>query len=345
MKEFIVTAPRQLEFRDYEEAPLKPDEVRVRSIVSGIKHGTEMALYRGKTPFKTKRFDSEYRMFMPEEDHSLYPTNLGSWLSGEVIEVGRDVTRFKVGDRVHGGMPHRPTNVRSEDRLYRLAEGMAPETVLFTDPSIFALGAVHDAQIKVGDRVAIFGMGALGLLAVQVARMNGAETVIAVDTIDARLDIARELGADATLNPMNCDPAYEIKKLTDKKGVDAVIEISGAYPALQAAIRAVHVCGLIVGASYYSGEQPLELGAEWHHNRPTFISSMPVWGMPHRCAPMWDLKRLERTALGLLEKGRLRTEPLIGKKYNYADAVDAYQFIDEQPQATVKTFFYYDGLN
>ncbi|MBZ0301654.1 MAG: zinc-binding alcohol dehydrogenase [Anaerolineae bacterium] len=343
MKEFVVMAPRQIEFRDYVEPPLKPHDVRIRSLVSGIKHGTEMALYRGKTPFLTKRFDMDYRMFMPEEGHSPYPMNLGSWLAGEVVEVGSEVTRFKVGDRVHGGMAHRPTNVRPEDSLYPLAEGMKPQTALFTDPAIFALGAVHDARIKVGDRVAVFGMGALGLLAVQIARLNGAETIIAVDTIDARLELAKQFGADAVLNSKTCDPAYEIKQLTDKKGVDVVIEISGAYPALQAAIRAVHVCGLIVGASYYSGEQPLELGAEWHHNRPTFISSMPVWGMPHRCYPMWDLKRTEQTALRLLETGRLITDPMIGRHFRYEEAPTAYQFIDQHPEATLKTLLEYNG--
>jgi threonine dehydrogenase-like Zn-dependent dehydrogenase len=341
VKEFVVTAERTIGFRDYEEPALKPDQVRIRSIVSGIKHGTEMALYRGKTPFVDKAFDPEYRLFMPKDNHSLYPCNLGSWLAGEVIEVGSAVARFKVGDQVHGGMPHRPTNVRTEADLYPLCEGMKPETSLFTDPAMFALVAVHDAQIKVGDRVAIFGMGALGLLAVQIARLNGAETIFAIDAIDNRLELARQFGADEVLNAKQVDPALEIKRLTDKKGVDVAIEISGAYSALQAAIPCVHVCGLIVAASYYSGIDKLELGAEWHHNRPTLLSSMPVWGMPHRKAPMWDRKRVEATALRLLETNRLITDPMISKRFRYEDAPQAYQFIDQHPDQTIKTLLDY----
>jgi threonine dehydrogenase-like Zn-dependent dehydrogenase len=345
MKEFVLTAPHRIEFREYVEPSLKPHEVRVRSIVSAIKHGTEMTLYSGATPFLTKAFDLEYRMFLPEENHSFFPLNLGSWLVGEVIEVGSAVTRFKVGDRVHGGMPHRPTNVRPEDGLYRLSEGMKPETALFTDPAIFALGAVHDAQIKVGDRVAVFGMGALGLLAVQIARLNGAETIFAVDMIDNRLELAATFGADAVFNPRQCDPALEIRQRTDKKGVDVVIEISGAYAGLQSAIRCVHMDGLIVTASYYKGSgQVLELGAEWHHNRPTIRSSMPVWGNPHRCYPMWDVKRLEQTAVRLLEQGQLITEPMIGRRFLYNEAPQAYQFIEQHPEATLKTLLYYDAI-
>lgn len=341
MKEFVVVAERTIQFRDYDEPPLGPHEVRVKAIVSGIKHGTEMALYRGKTPFLAEAFDPIYRLFMPKEGHSLYPCRLGSWMTGEVIEVGAEVTRFRVGDKVHGGMPHRPTNVVSENKLYHLPAGMKPETALFTDPSIFALAAVHDAQIKIGDRVAIFGMGALGLIAVQLARAAGAELVIAVDTIDQRLTLARQFGADATLNARTDDVPLAIKDMTGKKGVDCAIEISGAYPALQAAIRSVQPCGVIVAASYYSGTEPIQLGAEWHHNRPTLISSMPVWGMPHRHHPLWDLARIEQTCIRLLESGRIITDPMIGRRFRYEQAVEAYQLIDQHPEESIKTLFDY----
>jgi threonine dehydrogenase-like Zn-dependent dehydrogenase len=186
-------------------------------------------------------------------------------------------------------------------------------------------------------------MGALGLLAVQIAQLNGAETVFAVDMIDKRLELARSFGADAVLNPRECDPALEIRNRTEKKGVDVAIEISGAYAALQSAIRCVHMGGLIVTASYYKGSgQVLELGAEWHHNRPTIRSSMPVWGNPHRCHPMWDLKRLEETAILLLQRGRLVTEPMIGKSFRYEEAPQAYAFIEQHPEDTLKTLLYYD---
>jgi 2-desacetyl-2-hydroxyethyl bacteriochlorophyllide A dehydrogenase len=342
MKEFVVTAPNTIAFRDYQEKPLKSQEVRVRSIVSGIKHGTEMALYRGKTPFLTMPFDRESRLFVNgKRGYSLYPTNLGSWLVGEVVEVGSRVRRFKVGDLVHGGMPHRPTNVILEEKLYPLKAGMKPETALFTDPTIFALQAVHDAQIKVGDRVVVFGMGALGLLAVQIARLNGAELVAGVDIIGRRLELAKQFGADVVINPNERDPALEIKNLTGKKGADAAIEISGAYPALQQAIRSVQAGGLVVSASYYTGSQPLQLGAEWHHNRLTLVSSMPVWGMPHRSYPLWDLKRIQETALRLLETGRLMTDPMISKRFRYEDAAEAYRFIDQHPEDTIKTLLDY----
>lgn len=340
--QFVVTAPRTIEFRDYEEKPLQPDEIRIRTLVSGIKHGTEMTLYRGKAPFLDRRFDSEYRLFFPREGNAeFFPINLGSWSVGEVVETGSAVTHFKVGDRVHGEMAHRPTNVRPESAVFPLLAGMKPELAVGTDPAIFALTAVHDAQIKVGDRVAVFGLGALGLLAVQIARMNGAEQVLAVDLIENRRTLALELGADAAFNPADGDVALAIKDATGRKGVDVAIEISGAYPALQSAIRCVQPGGTVVTAGFYGGSAPLELGAEWHHNRPTLVSSMPVWGMPHRCAPLWDLQRVQQTALRLIEGGRLQIEPLLTHRYPYAEAAAAYAFIDAHPEQAIKTLLDY----
>ncbi len=216
--EFVVTAPHTIQFREYEEPPLQPDQVRVRAVVSGIKHGTEMSLYGGDTPFKDQFFDPELRMFLPGEGKGLYPCRLGSWLVGDVIEVGSAVTQFAVGDRVHGEMPHRPTNAIAESKLFPLKPGMAPELAVFTDPTIFALSAVHDAQVKVGDDVAVFGMGALGLIAIQIARLNGARHVFAVDRIPARLALARQFGADEALDASEGDPASDHQAADRQKG-------------------------------------------------------------------------------------------------------------------------------
>ncbi len=340
-REILVTAPRVIEFREYSEPPLKAGEVRVKSIISGIKHGTEMNLYRGTSPFFDQNFDLDYRLFLPAQPGKLYPCNLGSWLVGEVMEIGREVKRFRIGDRVHGGLKHRETNVIPEVELHPLG-AMEVEDALFVDPGIFALQTVHDAGIKVGDHVAVFGMGAIGLLAVQMARLDGAEMVIAVDLFDRRLNLARRLGADYTLNAGEQDVGWEIKKLTNKKGVDVALEISGSYTALHQAIRSVAVGGKIVAASYYSGSRDaLQLGAEWHHNRPVLISSMAVWGCLHRDYPLWDLKRIISTVIYLLERKILRTEGLISHRFPFPEAMQAYKLIDQHPEETIKVTLIY----
>jgi threonine dehydrogenase-like Zn-dependent dehydrogenase len=341
MKEFVVTAPRTIEFREYQEPELGADQVRVKAILSAIKHGTEMALYRGTSPFVSQVFDQEYRLFLPADNGGLYPCNLAAWDVGEVIEVGSQVTGFRVGDKAHCRMPHRPTNTLKADALHHLGD-MQPGIAVFADPAVVALLAVHDAHIKVGDFIAVYGLGAIGLLAVQLARLSGADLVFAVDPIAPRRALAEQFGADASFDPTACDAALEIKKATSKRGVDIALEISGAYPALQSAIRALQPCGTLVPASFYSGKgAALELGAEWHHNRINVVCSMPGWNMPHRSYPLWYPRRMENTVLKMLGDGRLVVEPMIGRRYGYEDAAEAYKFIDEHPEEGVKTFLTY----
>ena len=173
---------------------------------------------------------------------------------------------------------------KNEDLLYPISRRVDGETMVFSDPARFALAAVHDAAIKLGDRVAVFGLGAIGLLALQMARLNGAVQVIALDPIPGRLVKAEELGADLALNPTDCDAGRAIKEATGGHGVDVALEISGVYSALQHAIRGVHHEGLVVTASYYGDTvDRVDLSREWHHNRVTLRSSMPVWDCSHRC--------------------------------------------------------------
>ena len=342
-KEFVLTAPRTLVFQDYVEPDLKSGEVRIQTDLTGIKPGTEMSAYRGETPFVAQDFDLTQRIFVPRRpDQPFYPTALGCWGVGKVIEIGPDVTQFKVGDVVHAPMLHRPSNVKTASDVFLLAPTLAPEVALFSDPTLFALSAVHDAQIKVGDNVAVFGLGALGLIALQLAKLQGAAQVFAVDVNPERLDLARQFGADHMIHAGQTDAAHEIRRHTQYKGVDAVIEISGSTLALQSATRAVHQGGLIVSASFYkNGQAALNLGMEWHHNRPTLISSMPGWGNVSRFAPMWDLQRLRRTAIDLLAQNKLQVLPMISQRFAYADAAQAYAMLDQSPTPPIKVVLTY----
>jgi threonine dehydrogenase-like Zn-dependent dehydrogenase len=263
---------------------------------------------------------------------------------GEIVEVGAGVSRFQVGERVHGGMSHKPTNVARDSKLYSLGD-LAPEIALFTDPLMFAIQSVHDAEVKVGDEVAIFGMGLIGLLMVPVARLSGAARVLAVDLIPRRLDLARAFGADTVIDPsQETDVALAIKRDTDRKGADVAIEISGSAAALHEAVRCVRQSGLVVASAYYQGgADALRLGAEWHHNRVTMRSSMAVWDNPHRSHPLWTEKRLEETAVRLLAGGRIDTKELISHRFQYDRAPEAYQLIDERLAETVKVVLEYAG--
>lgn len=346
--ELIVRSPKEIIFVEYQDREPVRDEILARTVVSGIKHGTELNIYRGNLPFADEIFDPTLRLFRPlhdgEQIRPFYPHPLGSWAAGVVTQIGPEVQRFKPGDVVHGEWVHRQTALLPEKSLYPVSELVDCETMVFTDPARFALAAVHDAEIKLGDRVAIFGMGAIGVLACQMARLSGASQVIVVDPITARLDLARQVGADLAINPLETDPGLAVKQSTQGKGVDVAIEISGTYPALQQAMRSVHKEGLVVAASYYGDqEQAVDLSKEWHHNRLTLRSSMPVWGCSNRWQPMWDLARLEQNAVDMLVKQQLCVKSLIGSRVPFEKAADAYAMIDQPACSKIKVVLTYSN--
>ena len=87
------------------------------------------------------------------------------------------------------------------------------------DPAQFALGGIRDGQVRVGDNVVISGLGAIGLLAAQFARLAGAAMVIVCDPIEKRRNVALENGADLALDSSSVDVGFEIKKATGKRGL------------------------------------------------------------------------------------------------------------------------------
>ena len=346
--EVQLIAPRELTFVSYDDPPLQSGEVRGRAIMSGISHGTEMNLFTGNNPFVEQGFEPELRLFVPRQAPLIGSLSLGYEWIGEVVDLAPDVSRFKVGDRVHLPFRHRQTHTFHENtetllgRVTPLPDGFSPERGIFLALTGVALQAIHDAHIKVGDYVVVFGMGAIGLLAVQLAKINGASWVAAVDPISSRRELALQLGAEAAYDPANEDVAYAIKANTPYHGTDIAIEFSGNYRALNEAIRVVQMGGTVVAGGFYrGGGTPLMLGTEWHHNRVTLLSSMGVWGCPHRDHPTWNRGRVHQAAVELLATGRLKTDEVVTHRIPFEQAADAYQLIESQPEDVIKVILTY----
>ena len=346
--EIQLTAPRELAFVSYDDSPLLSGEVRARAIKSGISHGTEMNLYTGNNPFVEREFDPELRLFVPRQEPLSDSISLGYEWIGEVIELAPDVSRFRVGDRVHLPFRHRQTHTFHENGetalspVAPLPAGISAEQGIFLALTGVALQAVHDAHIKLGDHVVVFGMGVIGLLAVQLARLNGASWLAAVDPIASRRELALKFAADAAYDPADEDVAYAIKAHTPYHGADIAIDFSGNYRALNDAIRVVRLGGTVVAGGFYrGGGTPLTLGAEWHHNRVTLLSSMGVWGCPHRDHPTWDRNRIHQAALELLATGKVSTDGLVTHRIPFEQAADAYQLIESQPEHAIKVVLTY----
>jgi threonine dehydrogenase-like Zn-dependent dehydrogenase len=347
----MLMGPREVGYEDIPSRPPGPGEVRLRSLLSGISHGTEMNLYRGTSGFGDQIFDRDgLRAFVPA-DRPPYPATLGYELISVVEEAGDGVDGLGPGDVVHTGTSHRDeaiVDVEAERRsaypLVRLPAEAPLEPALFISLAAVALQAIHDAQIKIGDRVAVVGLGAIGLLVVQLARRAGAGSVHAVDLVDDRRQLALELGADAAHDPAAADPStgVAVKRALGGHGADVAIETSGADAGLHDAIACAGLGGTIVTVGFYQGGAPrLRLGEEWHHNRLTLVSSMGGWGAPHRSAPLWDRQRMLETVTALLYSGVLATDRMPTRTFRFDEAADAYRWLEEHPADALKVALTY----
>lgn len=370
-RELVAIAPRTPVLRDYDEPPLGPTQIRVRTELASPKHGTELVGYRND-PVASRPYDPEWGAVIPrspEEALASFPRPLGNMAVGIVTATGSGVTRLAVGDRVFGHFPIRETQTVDETRADPLPAGLSAEAALCLDPVVMAL-AMRDAGVKLGDCVAVFGLGAIGLIAVQLARLAGAAEVIAVDPIASRRDLALSLGAGVVLDPTEEDvdaglairrltrgvtvhpepetpqrlPGGYVERLTDRSGlgVDVAVEASGSVRALQQAIRATRYGGTVCMISFYGGDAAgLLLGEEFHINRLTLVSARAE-SLPMRDAPGWTLDRMVRLGLDWMVEGRIRTDGIISPIVPFEESAEAYRMIDEHPEQSIKLGIRFD---
>lgn len=333
-KEFFAPSKEQVAFRETETSRLDVGHVRVKSLFGASKHGTEMSLYRGYGSARGS-FDRELRLFRPDTNGDAYPCSLGNMCVGEVVELGPQTTQLKIGDRVFSHGPFREEHCWPET-VRLLPEGLPWQTAVCHDPAEFAFGAIRDGHLRLGDSVAVFGMGAIGLLVIQFAQMAGAHPIIAVDPLELRRTVGKQCGADVILDPVSCDVGLEIKQLTEGRGADVCIEYSGHHLGLQGALRSVAYNGVVVAGAYpgpYAAG--LDLGAEAHMNRPRIVFSRSN-SDPNPDHPNWNQERIVAETWRLLKTGQFETEAIVQPIVPFEQLAEHYPKIATNPETSVK---------
>jgi 2-desacetyl-2-hydroxyethyl bacteriochlorophyllide A dehydrogenase len=331
-------APGEVVLAEEDELPLGAGEVRVETLFSGISAGTELTAYRGSNPYLSKQWDAERRLFI--EGKATLPYPVAGWgyeEVGRVTEVGPRVEDIEVGSLVWGAWGHRSSAViaGAQAAPRRVSDEVPPLSAVFARIGAIALNAVLDADIHVGEVIAVFGQGVPGLIATQLATLNGG-TVVAVDAIPRRLELARTLGAARVVDFSRERPAETIKALSDGRGADVTLELSGSYQALGEAVRATAYNSRVVAAGFFQGDATaLRLGEEFHHNRVEIVCSQ-ISGVSHRLDHRWDAVRLEQTVMRLIADRRLAVEPLVSHVIPVEQAAEAFRLLDERPAEVVQ---------
>jgi 2-desacetyl-2-hydroxyethyl bacteriochlorophyllide A dehydrogenase len=201
--------------------------------------------------------------------------------------------------------------------LRRVPEGLADEVALFAgDVMGTAYHATVAAGLRAGDTVAVLGLGPVGLCAAQTALVAGAARVIAVDTVEARLETARALGAEP-VHLTEEDPRAAVRAATDGRGVDLAVEAVGDPRALDTAIRLARKGGTVSIIGVYAERVEVHMGLAW-------IKSLDlVMGQANVIAHLDPV-------LELLAAGRLDPSPLVTHHMPLADAPEAYAMYDRR---------------
>jgi S-(hydroxymethyl)glutathione dehydrogenase/alcohol dehydrogenase len=270
------------------------------------------------------------------------PHLLGHEGCGEVVEVGEGVRRVKPGDRVvlhwrkGAGLesvapvydsPIGRVNAGwvttfneyalvSENRVTAIPADFDPEiAALFGCAVTTGFGVVtNNARLAIGESIAIFGAGGIGLNIVQGAALAGGYPVIALDRFDNRLELARSLGATHTINVTKADAAEEIKKIVGHDGVDVAVDNTGNVEVITLASRITNARGRTV----LVGVPPKDSTASIS-TLPLHFEKQLTGSHGGECRPEIDIPRYVR----LVREGRLQLASLIGKRYPLADINDA----------------------
>jgi S-(hydroxymethyl)glutathione dehydrogenase/alcohol dehydrogenase len=322
----LVELKKPLVIEEIETAPLRFGQVLVKILCSGICGAQINEIEGAKGPDK----------FLPHL--------LGHEATAEVIEVGEGVMSVKPGDRVvchwrKGAGLQAPTatytskvfpkinsgwvttfseySVVSENRVTKVPPDFNVETgALFGCAVTTAMGVLNNnAKLGIGESIAVFGTGGVGLNIIQFAARLSAYPIIGIDLHDHKLDLARQLGATHTLNARNGDLREAIRKIAGAQGVDVAIENTGVAEVIETAYEVSAPQGrvILVGVPPKSARHPSVYTLPLHFNKVLTGSE------GGNCRPEMDIPKLVR----LCQAGKLDFQGLVSRRYKLEQINDA----------------------
>ncbi|WP_254277009.1 NAD(P)-dependent alcohol dehydrogenase [Halomonas sp. 3H] len=237
---------------------------------------------------------------------------MGGWRFGNTID-GAQAEYLRVPD--------------AQANLSPVPDGLTDDQVLMC-PDIMSTGfaGAESANIKIGDSVAVFAQGPIGLCATAGARLRGAGLIIAVDGVDERLAMAKKMGADVTLNFRQVDVVAEILKLTGGRGVDASIEALGLQQTFEQALRVIKPGGTLSSLGVYSENLTIPLDA--------FSAGLGDHRIVTSLCP--GGKERMRRLMQIIDSGRLDLGPMVTHRYPLEKIVDAYDLFSHQRDGVLK---------
>lgn len=324
------TAPKQIEVREISLPVLKENEVLVETVCSAISAGTEMLVYRGQFPHLTDAHDRV------SSDLS-YPLAYGYACAGRVKEIGKSVDHHWKDRSVFSFQPHTSHFITTPNSLIPIPAGISFETACFLPGMETAVNLVQDGAPILGERILVFGQGVVGLLTASLLSEFPIICLVTVDHYKLRRE-ALNLKSHPCLDSAAGDFLEQGKSFLGS-GADLTFELSGSPSALNDAIALTTFSGRIVIGSWYGEKRAdINLGGAFHRSRIKLISSQ-VSTIAPELSERWDKARRFEVAWEALK--RIKPAKWITHRFSLEESKQAYQLLDEKPEATIQVIFKY----
>ncbi|MEO6873983.1 MAG: zinc-binding alcohol dehydrogenase [Opitutaceae bacterium] len=261
--------------------------------------------------------ESNFLRFGPKSyglPDGLARANIGYMAVGRVMAVGRDVQGYAVGDRVATASPHAShslVDVTPTAAIDPVPEGVADEAAGFAILGDVALHAVRRAALQIDQSVAVFGLGIVGQLVLQLARVSGAYPLIAIDLLDERLELAKTSGATHVINATRENVVQRVKEITSGTGAEVVFHCAQAADILQAAMECAADRGAVVLTGSPPGTATIRLKEELLRKELRLTGTYESGMNESHVYWRWTRQRNRRTCLRLMAAGQLRLGHLL----------------------------------
>jgi alcohol dehydrogenase len=248
-------------------------------------------------------------------------------LGGDWSQCGGAIGGWKFGNTIDGAQAEYLRVPYAQANLAKIPDELTDEqVVLLADIASTGISAAESADLQIGDTVAVFAQGPIGLCATAGAKLKGASLIIAVESDPVRIQMSRRMGADAVFDFNQHDVVEEIQHITGGRGVDVAIEALGTQTTFENALRVLRPGGTLSSLGVYSGKlsvplEPFAAGLGDHK----IVTTLCPGG-----------KERMRRLMELVRQGRLDLTPLLTHTFPLDRITEAYQLFGERREGVIK---------
>lgn len=248
-------------------------------------------------------------------------------LSGDWSQCGGPIGGWKFGNTINGAQAEYLLVPNAQANLAKIPDDLTDDqVVLLADIASTGISAAESGEIQIGDTVAVFAQGPIGLCATAGAKLKGAGFIIAVESDPVRSAMAIRMGADVVVDHTKGDAIERIRRMTGGKGVDVAIEALGTQATFESALRVLRAGGTLSSLGVYSGKlsvplEPFAAGLGDHK----IVTTLCPGG-----------KERMRRLMELVRHGRLDLRPLLTHTFTLDQIVDAYKLFGERREGVIK---------